>query len=236
MVVAVAGLAVSAYGAYSASQSADDATAAQSKASDQQAQVARDQLDFGKKQYADWKENFDPGLKTMGAMAMEEVRPDYAGIDADVGASFDASQGINARTMERYGVQPTDGSFQASQTQYGLGRALGKVNANNTARTAMKNVQFNRLATFEGIGAGQQEQANSVVNKGSANLGTAYGNQANMYGQRADQYSQAAAAGAQMAGRFGAKFSGGSGGSAGGGYGASSNPDATIFDGQMSDI
>ncbi|MEO5627001.1 MAG: hypothetical protein ABIQ70_13425 [Dokdonella sp.] len=206
MVVAVAGLAISAYGAYSSSQSADEASSNQQSATQSQAQAAKDQLDFGKQQYSDWKGNFEPGLKTMGSLAMEEVRPDYAGIDADVGASFDSSQGINRRTMQRFGVQPTDGSYQASETQYGLGRALGQVNANNTARTAAKNTQFNRLATFEGIGAGQQAQANGVVNAGSSNLGNAYGNAANMYGHQSDQYSQAAAAGAQMAGRFGANI------------------------------
>lgn len=189
------------YASNQASKQADKAGKRQQQAMDQQAQVAQEQLDFGKAQYQDWKDLYMPALTDLRTMAYEEQRPNFAAISADVDKSFDTSQDINRRQMERYGVKPTDGSFQASETQYGLGRAMATVGANNAARQQAKDSQFNRLASFANLSNGMQATANGTVNTGFGNMMNAYGNQANLYGQQANQYSQAAAAGAQMFGR-----------------------------------
>jgi len=200
-VVGVASLAAGAYSANKASNQADKAGNRQQQAMDQQAEVAREQLDFGKQQYQDWKDLYMPALTDLRSMAYEEQRPDFAAISADVDTSFDTSQDVNRRQMERYGVKPTDGAFNASETQYGLGRAMATVNANNQARQQAKDSQWNRLSGFANLSNGAQSTATSTMNQGFGSMMGAYGNQANLYGQQAAQYGQAAAAGAQMAGR-----------------------------------
>lgn len=196
-ITAGAGLASSAM----ASNSQDKAAKQQQHAMDQQSQTAANQLDFNKTQYADWQQNFDPSIKNLGALVNKEVRPDYSQIAADVGNSYDTSQGINSRNMERMGVKPTDGAFQDSQTQYGLGRALATVGADQSARQWADQQHYSRLAGFAGMGMGQQAGLTAAMGNSAGNLQNAYGNQANLYGQRAAQYNQSAAAGAGMLGR-----------------------------------
>jgi hypothetical protein len=144
---------------------------------------------------------FYPALGDLKSMAYEDVRPDFAAISSDVDTAFDTSQDVNRRTMERYGIKPTDGAFNASETQYGLGRAMATVNANNTARQQAKDQQFTRLASFANLSQGMQTNATNTVNRGYGSQFDAFGNQANLAGGRAAQYSQAAAAGANMFGR-----------------------------------
>lgn len=218
--VAVGSLAVGAYGAMQSGKAANRATNAQERAAELQAQTAREQLDFGKEQYADWKNLYQPALYDLRSMAYEEQRPNFAAISADVDTAFDTSQAMNRRQMERYGVNPADGAWNASETQYGLGRATATVNANNQARQQAKDSQWNRLASFANLSSGAQANATSTMNQGFGSMMGAYGNQANMYGNQAAQYGQAAAAGAQMAGRglsgianwYGNNFTGGWGG------------------------
>lgn len=187
-------------GAVSSSRAASGAQRQQQRATDQQAEIAAEQLQFGREQYNDWRTMFRPGLQSLVNMAGEEQRPDYAGIAADVGQSFDASQGINRRQMERYGVAPTDGASQASETQYGLGRALAQVGVSQQARQGARDSQFNRMLQVGNISSNQQAQATNAMQGGFGALQGAFGNQANLAGQRANQYANAAAAGAQMAG------------------------------------
>lgn len=195
--VAVIGAATAVYSAKQASKNAKR----QEKAMQGQQDVAREQLDFGKQQYDDWKQTFQPVYGDLKSMAYEDNRPDYGAIDADVAHAFDTSQGINNRTMQRYGVLPTDGSFQASQRQYGLGRAMAEVGGHQQARRQAKDQKWNKLATFANLGAAQRGQAVNSINQGFGSVQNAFGNQAGLYGQKASEYSQAAAAGAGMLGR-----------------------------------
>jgi hypothetical protein len=196
VITAVAGVAGAAMGARGARSAANS----QQRTVDQQAALGREQLNFGREQYQDWRQMFMPVLGDLRDMAYEEQRPDYAGIAADVGQAFDASQGMNRRQMERFGVQPTDGATNASETQYGIGRALAQVGASNTARMGARDQQFNRLAQIGNLSAGQQAQATNTMQGGFGAMQGALGNQANLFGAQANNYMQAAAAGANMAG------------------------------------
>lgn len=196
IVTAVAGVAGAAMSARGASRAANS----QQSATNQQIALGREQLAFGREQYQDWRDMFMPVLGDLRNMAYEEQRPDYAGIAADVGQAFDSSQAMNRRQMERFGVSPTDGASQASETQYGLGRALAHVGAANSARMAAKDQQFNRLAQIGNLSAGQQAMATNTMQGGFGALQGAFGNQANLFGAQANNYMQAAAAGANMAG------------------------------------
>lgn len=203
MVAAVVGVATVAAGAYSAnkqSKAAKGAANSARDATDAQVELGREQLDFSRQQYADWQERFNPILDDLTGMAYEDVRPDYGAIAADVGAAFGTSQAMNRRQQERYGIKPTDGAADASERQYGLGRALALVGGNQSARAQAKDAKFQRLAGVYGLGNGMMSGAMSGMNAGYGTTAAALGSQANMFGQQANQYSQAAAAGAQMAG------------------------------------
>lgn len=194
---AVVGAATSVVGAYAS----DRASKRQAKALKGQQGTAQQQLDFGKEKYGDWKEMFQPVYGDLKNMAYEDNRPDYGAIDADVGHAFDTSQGINRRNMERFGVNPTDGAFSASETQYGLGRAMAEVGGHQQARRQAKDQKWNRLASFANLGAGQQATANNTVNQGFGAVMNAQGTQAGLYGQQANEYAQMAASGAGLLGR-----------------------------------
>lgn len=187
-------------GAASSARGASRASAAQQRATDQQVALGREQLEFGREQYQDWRNMFMPVLGDLREMASEEQRPDYTGIAADVQQSFDASQGVNRRQMERFGIAPTDGASQASETEYGIGRALAQVGAFNQARNSARDSRFNRMLQIGNLSANQQAMATNTMNGGFGSLMGAFGNQQNMFGAQANNYMQAAAAGAQLAG------------------------------------
>lgn len=219
MVAAIAGVAISAYGAYSSSKAAGKSQKSADHAADAQAQLGQDQLAFGKEQYADWKDMFAPVLSDVRDMAYEKKDPDYASVIGDVNTSFDTSQAMNRRQQERYGISPTDGATAASEMQYGLGRAKAQVGAQMTARRTAENDQWNRLTQFLSAGTSMQQTANSTINSGFGNSQNAAGNAMNYYGNQANQYNQAAAAGAAGVGRgisnLGNMWGSGSGGSGG---------------------
>lgn len=198
--VAVAGVAVSAYGAYSSNRNAREAGERQEDAMDSQVALDRERLDFSREQYDDYTEMFGPVLGDLRTMAYEESEPDYAGITADVGAAYDTSQDINRRTQQRYGVNPSDGAANDGELRYGVARAQGIVDARNKARAMNKDSKFNRLSSFYSLGNGQGDRARSLMDAAYAGAsstygqhGAAFGNQAAAYGQQAQQYGQDAA-------------------------------------------
>lgn len=171
---------------------ARDAQNSQDRAMDAQAQAARDQLGFAREQYDDWRTMFRPVAEDLRTMAYESREPDYAAIDADVGAAFDTSQGINRRQQQRFGLQPGDGAVQEGELRYGLGRATAMVDGRNRARVANKDAQFNRLSAFYGMGSGQGANAQQLVAAAHAGVGSAAGNAANAFGNRAMGYNASA--------------------------------------------
>lgn len=183
--IAAVGAATAAYGAYSSNRNAREARESQEGAMDSQLELGREQLDFSREQYNDWREMFSPVLGDLRTMAYEDQKPDYEAISADVGTAFDTSQDINRRTQQRYGLNPSDGALQNSEVQYGLGRAGAIVDGRNRARLANKDAKFNRLASFYGLGSGQGAQAMTMVNAAYQGVGATYGQHAGMYGNQA---------------------------------------------------
>ena len=190
--VAAIGLGVSMVGGYVNSKNqksaADKAAANQQSANAGQLKLGNDQLDFGKQQYGDWKDNFNPALKQLYGLANQQQRPDYDAITHDAGAAYDASNATASRNLERYGVNPGDGAFAAEQNGNALAKANTIVGTRNNARTAAQNQQFQRLQSYYQLGNGQQGNANSVINAASAGMNGAYQNQSN---QAANQYNTA---------------------------------------------
>lgn len=222
--VTALGVAGSLYGANRQRRDANRAAQQQADAEAQRLALAREGLDWNRQRYGQWENLFLPVLDELRNEAFSDRGPDYSMIAGDVGAAFDASQGMNRRQMERYGVRPTDGAVAASELGYGLGRASATVDARNKARIAHRDQRFNRLGQVYGMGNTMMSSALGGVNAGYGALGGVYGDQAAGAGNRAQLHGQAAAAGygaafnglGQLAGSFG---TGGQTGGAGSGPG-----------------
>lgn len=188
MAAITAAVVVAAGTAYAANRSASSARNAQRSAdrnAANQAEIDQERLDFSRQQYDDWQGRFNPVWDRLSAMSMQEEKPDYAAISADVGGAFDTSRGIQARNMQRMGVAPTDGAMAAQETAYGLGRASSLVDARNRGRMSAKEQHFNRISQLANIANGGQANASNLVN-------AAYAGASGGAGQRAgQQYGQA---------------------------------------------
>lgn len=189
--VAAAG---TAYAANRQASAANKATKAQKDAAGNQLAFQREQFDWNKDRYNEWHGMFMPVLEDIKNEAYADKGPDYTGIAGDVGTAFDASQQINQRQMERYGVTPTDGAMQAANTAYGVGRASAHVDARNRARMAHTDQRWNRLNALWGQGQGMMSSAAGGTNNAGNAVGDAYGAQAAQAGARAAQHGQAAGA------------------------------------------
>jgi len=188
MVAAIAAVTVAAGTAYSANRSSSAARSAQRSAdrsAAEQSAIDRERLDFSRQQYTDWQNRFNPVWDRMSSLAMQEEKPDYAAISADVGGAYDSARGIQTRNMQRMGIKPTDGAQQAADTAYGLGRASSLVDARNRGRMNAREQYFNRITQLANIANGGQANATNLVN-------SAYAGASGGAGQRAgQQYGQA---------------------------------------------
>lgn len=183
--VAAVGTAISAYQANRASHQARDSARQQADAQQQQIELGREQLAEGRRRYDQWSDMFMPGFQELGDMAFQDSRPDYQAITADVGTAFDTSQQITRRNQERLGINPTDGAASASETQYGIGRALALAGGRNRARTQSTNDRWNRIAAFANSGNSLYGGANSMIQAAYGGLNSAFGGQASAAGQNA---------------------------------------------------
>lgn len=177
---------------YNGSRSRSAASNSERKAAEarqQQLASAGELRTLAEGRYDEWRQTFLPGVQRMGELAMQEARPDYERIDADVATSFDTSQDANRRQMARYGVDPSDGAMAASERNYGIGRALATVSGRNVARRNAQQDQWQKLAGFVGAGEGMRSGADNLMSSAYNGIFSAWGGSANANQQNA-QYQQ----------------------------------------------
>lgn len=191
-VIAAAGVGSSLYGASRQRRAQRDAMAAEDRNRQMQVDLGREQLAEGNRRYGQWESMFMPGFEALRDQAFAEQRPDYEAIDADVGMAFDTSQAMNRRQQDRYGIRPTDGAADASEREYGLGRALGIVGGRQQARRAATQDQWNRLAGFANSGNALYGGANQMIQAAYGGINAALGGGAASQAMRAGQAGDAA--------------------------------------------
>lgn len=204
--VAVAGVAASAYGAYSSNQQAGRSRNAQQRMHDEQMGLARDQMQFGQEHY-DWsrglhdeyRERFDPVLGELTDEAMASRTPDYGLITADTTAAFNSARMADQRNLERYGIRPGDGQWGANNRRYGIGQATAEVGARQQARRQAGDQRFARLAQLYGVGMGLQGQAMQGMGQGMGAFQSGSGMGVGAAGQQAGHHGQMAGYHGQMA-------------------------------------
>lgn len=197
--VAVAGVVVSAYAASQQSKAANKSLKQQQSAQDQQMQFARENLDFQRGRYTEWKDTFMPVFNDLRDETYAARNPDYASISADVNAAYDTSRDINLRNLERYGIKPTDGAVWAADTAYGLGRASETVRRRQQERWGVTAQRLAGLQQLYQMGEGWRSDAAAGMSNAYGSAGNAQGQAADRYGQQADSYGRAAGASASQA-------------------------------------
>lgn len=193
--VGALGVGAQAYGAHKAGKAAGRANAQQNAINQQMIGLGREQLDWSREIYNQWRQEFDPILERLRAEAMESRDPDYAQISADTGATFGAARNDERIRRQRYGVDPSDGQFGSADRGWSIQQSLAEVTGRNQARRDAENDEFARLASTYGIGANLQSQAMAGVQGGYGMLQGAMGGAAGSYGQQASIHGGNAAAG-----------------------------------------
>ena len=121
MAAVTAAVVVAAGTAYAANRSSASARNAQRSAdrnAARQDELDRERLGFSREQYDDWKERFNPVWDRMSALAMEEEKPDYAQITADVGGAPGESRPTTSSSMPANARKATSSSNQYSRATY----------------------------------------------------------------------------------------------------------------------
>ena len=191
---AAIGGAVSLFSGSKASKQAKKEAAAQREMQQQQIALGREQLQFGMSQYNDWRGKFDPLYDDVKALAYEQRNPNFGQLQADIGATMDASRGAERRTMARYGMNPTDGGWGAGERQYGIARATSVADAANRLRMSEADKRFSRIA-------GLSSMLNPMANMGQSNISGGYGATGNAMGGAAATHGNNSANYANQAGQ-----------------------------------
>src|SRR5436190_14763732 len=98
---------------------ADKASRQQARIAQQQLDLSREQQQFGRQQYADWRNTFFPLGSQIVNASQEALNPDYGQISADIEGQYEGIRGGEQRRMERYGIAPDSGASRAMAMRLG---------------------------------------------------------------------------------------------------------------------
>lgn len=190
--LAFASAAVSAYGAYSQSASAEDM-------SDSQRKLLRRNLDFQEERWNHFRETYGPLEQQFVKEAMQGYQPDYERIveqaGTDVAQQFGNQREAEERRMAGLGVDPSSGAYVSSQRGLDMAEAstsaLAQNATRNTARENAEQINFQRLTNAFGMGSGQGQSAAAGMGSATNNMASHFGNQAAMFNQNAGNLFEA---------------------------------------------
>lgn len=179
--------------------------------------LQREQLDFAKLQYQDYKDMYggvEEGLiKEIESYTPGEKLQQFMGeATTDVAMAYGKREGMRTRQLGRLGVDPSQERFQEDVGEVGRERALSEIGARTSARRkseAEDDKIFARKLAMLSTGKEIPGQAGAVM--GALQSGAA------MHERTAAQYGRGAAAGYGAAGQWAAKGMGGWDGSDSGG-------------------
>jgi len=167
--------------------------------------LMKEQLDFAKSQYADYKEMYGgieaSLIEEVGSYVPGEKLQQFMGeASTDVAMAYGKREGMRTRSLGRLGIDPSQERFQEDVDEVGRERALSEIGARTGARRkseAEDDKQFARkLAT---LSTGKEIPGQSGAVMGALQSG------AMMHQQSAAQYGEGAAAGFGAAGQWAAK-------------------------------
>lgn len=167
-----------------------------SKEAKKSRKLQREQLDFAKSQYQDYKDMYG-GIEADMIAEIDDFTPrdnlqKYLGeTTADVAMSFDKQQEQEARRLGRYGIDPSQQRSQTAVSEIGRDKALAEVAGRTGARRqaeaetiADEDKRFARKLAAVSTGKQVPGQAGAVM--GALQSGAA------MHGAQAEQYGRGA--------------------------------------------
>jgi type II secretory pathway pseudopilin PulG len=179
------GAAVSLFGGSQANKQAKKDSKAQAAAQAAQLALQREQLDFGKAQYADFRGKFDPLFTDAKDLAYRDYSPNMGQIQADYGSAIDSGHAADERNMARYGMNPSDGAWGESSRQYGMTRGVAIAGEANRQRMSERGQKLGRIEGVSGMLSPISSMASGAMSGGYAGMSNAYQGQANAAGDRA---------------------------------------------------
>lgn len=156
---------------------------AANKAAERQGDVADRQMDLADQQWQRYMETFAPLENEMVALAQKPIEPDIARIMADTQQAYSGARASGLRSLQRRGVNPSAGAYQAGSDLFGLNLAAQQVQGINQAYRTADDTRWGRMAAVSSLGRGLPGNAQA----GMSAAGNIYGNQAQMYGNAASQ-------------------------------------------------
>lgn len=161
----------------------DDSDDRQADAMDAQTRIARDQQKMAREQWDYYKTNYQPLEQDIIADARESGTPEaqeaaagqaVAGVRQQYGISRDTAR----RGLERYGVNPSDPTYQSMLLDSNLDEAATSAASANVARENESNLGYTKMIQALSLGKGLPTEASANLSR----AGAGYGNVANGYG------------------------------------------------------
>lgn len=140
--------------------------------------LARDQLNFAKQRYSDFKSLYGDIEKQLVADAKKGVVADLGGVTsraaADVAQQFENAEGERLRNAQRLGINPNSGRAESTARQLGLGKATASAlnitkNRENERRSAEEKT-WQRRESVGRMGIGLMNGAADDVTRGMGNI------------------------------------------------------------------
>lgn len=188
-----------AVGAVKSGRRADNAAERQRELDREAIELAREQFEFSRGIYNRRSEQFDPVFDSLIAEAQRERTPDYGAIASDNAATFNAAEASRRIGLERRGIKPGDGQFDANARRSSLAEAASHVSARQNARRQYENDRFSRLGAVSGLGASLQGNALGNNFSSASLLNSSIGRSSINRANERDVYSRSASAGARAA-------------------------------------
>lgn len=150
---------------------------------DAQTEIAMQQLEMAREQWDYYKTNYQPLEQDIIADARKSGTPEaqeaaagraVAGVRQQFGISRDTAQ----RGLERYGLNPSDPTYQSMLLDSNLSEAATSAGSANAAREGERNLGYTKMIQALSLGKGLPTEASANMARASAG----YGNVAAGYG------------------------------------------------------
>lgn len=161
----------------------------QIKSSEEQSALAKDYESYMKETFRPVEKSLVEDAMTYDTPARQDREAQKAA--ADVSRAFGLQREMQAREMQRAGINPAAPKYRSQELLAGLGEAATKAGAMTGARENVENIGWAKRMDAAGLGRGlpgnQATSASLALNAGNSAVGNA-GQPINAYNQAGSQY------------------------------------------------
>lgn len=181
----------------------DRASKRQKGALDAQNAIAEEQLAMAREQWDYYKSNYQPleqgviaDAQTAGSPELQEAAAGRA--VADVRQQYGISRDMANRGLQRYGLDPSDPTYQSMLLDSNLNEAATSAGSANLARENERNLGYTKKIQALSLGKGLPTEASANMRGASAGLGNVAAGYGGIYKQDMNNIYNTSSALAQM--------------------------------------